>query len=216
MADVFMYADETGNLDYQQHEGASRYFGIATAVIRDHGKALNEALLLRAELHARGVGLKKGFFHATDDSHPTRKEVFSLIAEQGWRLDATMLDKHKAYDRVRKAGEVYLYKMAWYLHFKYVAPIVAAKGDRLFVVAATLGTNARKKAFESALHDVCQVQGPHGRDVHLCHWPAPTSWGLQVADYAAWAVQRKMEKGKEQYWSMIVDSLQTCFEPWAK
>ncbi|QUH05710.1 DUF3800 domain-containing protein [Saccharopolyspora erythraea] len=194
-----MYADETGNLDYQQHEGASRFFGIATAVTRHHGQALNEALMLRTELHARGVPLKKGFFHATDDSHPTRKEVFSLIAGQGWRLDATMLYKRNAYDHVRQAGEVYLYKMAWYQHFKNSALRVADPCDRLFVVAATLGTNARKKAFESALHDVCQVQGPCGRDVHLCHWPAPTSWGLQVADYAAWAVQRKMEKDEVRY-----------------
>nr|WP_211212989.1 DUF3800 domain-containing protein [Actinopolyspora mortivallis] len=214
MADVYMYADETGNLDYEQHPGASRFFGIATAVIREHGKVLNESLELRTELQARGVPLKRGAFHACDDSHPTRKEVFSLIAGQGWRFDATMLDKTNAYEYVRRDGDVRLYKLAWFQHFKFVAPRVADKGDRLFVIAATLGTNARKKAFEAALHDVCKAQGPHGRDVHLCHWPAQSSWGLQVADYAAWAVQRRLEKNETRYWEMIADSFSTCFTPW--
>ncbi|QGK72036.1 hypothetical protein GIY23_04265 [Allosaccharopolyspora coralli] len=160
--------------------------------------------------------LNKGCFHACDDSHPTRKEVFGLIADQGWRFDATMLDKDNAYPRVREAGDVYLYKLAWHQHFKFIAPRVSDPGDRLFVIAATLGTNARKKAFESALHDVCRVQGPHGRDVHLCHWPAATAWGLQVADYAAWAVQRKLEKNETRYWDMIAESFTTCFTPWSK
>lgn len=211
-----MYADETGNLDYQQHAGASRYFGIATAVIRDHATALNEALSLRVELHAAGMPLNKGYFHATDDSHPTRKQVFALIGDQGWQFDATMLNKANAYDHVRKEGEVRLYKMAWHLHFKYVAPAVAKPGDRLFVIAATLGTNARKRAFEAALYDVCRVQGPYGRSVQVCHWPASTSWGLQVADYAAWAVQRKLEKDEDRYLSMIKHKLKSCFTPWDK
>ncbi|GAB3551878.1 hypothetical protein J2S53_003908 [Actinopolyspora lacussalsi] len=216
MADVYMYADETGNLDYEQHQGASRYFGIATAVIRDHGEVLNEGLKLRTELHAKGMPLKNGAFHACDDSHPTRKEVFALIADQGWRFDTTMLDKTQAYESVRQAGDVRLYKMAWYLHFKCIAPYVAAEGDRLFVIAATLGTKARKRAFQDSLHDVCQVQGPRGRDVHLCHWPAQSSWGLQVADYVAWAVQRRLEKNETRYWEMVADSFKTFFTPWNK
>ena len=58
VADIFMYADETGNLDYEgvpdaRGGGASTYFGFGTAVFQhDHGGHLLEALMLRARLEA--------------------------------------------------------------------------------------------------------------------------------------------------------------------
>ena len=44
--------------------------------------------------------------------------------------------------------------MAWFLHFKYVAPRIAHRSDRLFVVAASLGTNAKRGALHTAVDDV--------------------------------------------------------------
>jgi hypothetical protein len=41
MPDVFMYANETANLDYQEHQGASTYFCVGTAAFSgNHGEAL--------------------------------------------------------------------------------------------------------------------------------------------------------------------------------
>ena len=50
MTEVFLYADETGNLDYQGHGkgGASAYFGFGTAISpRDHPHELWEGHKLR-------------------------------------------------------------------------------------------------------------------------------------------------------------------------
>ena len=44
MADVFMYADETGNLDYGDHNGSSQHFGVGTVVFA----VLSDTELLRA------------------------------------------------------------------------------------------------------------------------------------------------------------------------
>lgn len=43
MTDLFMYADETGNLDYQDQADSSTYFGIGTALFTgNHGTALRQ------------------------------------------------------------------------------------------------------------------------------------------------------------------------------
>ena len=77
MPDVFMYADETGNLDYQEHQGASTYFGVGTAAFSgNHGEALGGGLALRADLAAAGVKLRGGF-HAVDDSKIVRSQSWS-------------------------------------------------------------------------------------------------------------------------------------------
>lgn len=213
MTDLFMYADETGNLDYQDQPGSSTYFGVGTALfIGDHGTALGQGLALRAELAAGGLNLRRGF-HAVDDSKTVRKQVYDLISDQAPRFDTTFLYKQDAYPSVRRQGQVGLYKAAWYLHFKVISEQVTRPGDRLFVVVATLGTNKRRALLEQALHDVCVIQGPVARRVVLCHWDSAMSWGLQVADYGLWAVQRLLERGVSPFYSSIAPTLRSALTP---
>ena len=216
MAEVFMYADETGNLDYDIENGGSKYFGIGTATFfGDHANALWEGKRLRFKHAQAGVEVAKGY-HARLDSHRTRMEVFDVIKEQRPRFDTTFLAKSKAYENVRSAGELYLYKLAWYLHFKEIAKRVTTQGDTLYVIVSTLGTAARKKAFEKAIEQVCDDHAPPLRNVVVCHWNSCTSWGLQVADYGLWAVQRDLDQGDDRYMWAVRPTLETTFLPWGK
>lgn len=213
MADIYMYADETGDLALNGEKGASPYFGIGTATyVGPHGDALWAGLQLRFELEAAGLTLAKGF-HAKDDSHRTRTRVFDLVRTQAPRFDTTFLAKENAYPRVRADGQLRVYKLAWYLHFKEVARRVSRPGDTLHVIASTLQTNRRKNAVREAVQDVCD-QGPPGRSVNLCVWDGATSWGLQVADYGLWAVQRRREVGRCDWWHCVEPTLQSEFYPW--
>jgi hypothetical protein len=215
VADLFMYADETGDLDLAGTAGASRYFGFGTAVFTDgHGKELWEGLQLRCDLESRGVRLPRGF-HAKNDSHATRSEVFALIQARRPRFDTTFLLKANAYRSIREAGPVRLYKVAWYLHFKEIARQVSQPGDRLFVIVGSLQTNNKRDAIRHALEDVCaQVDD---RTIVPCIWDAPSSWGIQVADYGLWAVQRKLE-GRACSWfdPCVKPGLRSIFTPWGR
>jgi hypothetical protein len=219
VADIFMYVDETGNLDYNGSPsaaggGASTYFGFGTAVFTgDQGPNLEQGLRLRAELEAGGLNLRQGF-HAVNDSARTRSAVFPVIAKQGPRFDTTLLCKANAYPYVRAEGEMRLYKLAWYMHFKHVAQKVSTRSDRLFVIAAEFGTAARRTQAKAALEEVCRQVD---RNIILCVWSASTSWGLQVADYGLWAVQRTLE-GKTCTWydPYVKPTLATTFFPWGQ
>ncbi|MFF0729269.1 DUF3800 domain-containing protein [Streptomyces sp. NPDC004134] len=216
MAEIYMYADETGDLDMTGSKGASAYFGFGTAVFEgDHGHALWEGLQLRCQLERRGVSLPQGL-HAKNDSHTTRNEVFTLIQAQAPRFDTTFLLKENAYERVRAAGPMRLYKLAWYLHFKEIVRRVSAPGDTVYVIAASLTTNRKEGSARHALTDVCQ-QLSIDREIVLCVWNAPTSWGVQVADYALWAVQRVLEGRKCSWYEPCVEpTMATIFAPWGK
>ncbi len=85
MAAIYIYADETGDLDTSGSAGTSTYFGFGTSVfVGDHGHALWQGLQLRCALEQRGLKLPKGF-HAKNDSHATRDEVFAVVGEQAPR-----------------------------------------------------------------------------------------------------------------------------------
>lgn len=219
VADIYMYADETGNLDYDgvpdaHGGGASIYFGFGTAVFQaDHGEHLLGALKLRARLETEGVNLPKGF-HAYDDSARVRGQVFDLIKKQAPRFDTTFLYKKNAYPNVRIEGEMRLYKMAWYLHFKEIARQVSNLDDHLYVIVGEFGTAQRRQQAKLALHDVCtQVN----RQITLCVWRSVSSWGLQAADYGLWACQRSLER-KTCTWfePCIKPTLGSMYTPWGQ
>ncbi|MEV1292831.1 DUF3800 domain-containing protein [Pseudonocardia sp. NPDC049635] len=215
MAEIYMYADETGDLGLDGGPGSSAFFGIGTATfVGEHGAAIWAGLRLRFELEQSGLNLPKGF-HAKDDSWKTRGSVFSLVQQQAPRFDTTFLTKDRLYSRVKARGQSYVYKLAWFLHFKEIATQVSEPGDTLHVIASTLQTNKRKNTVREALTDVCD-QGPPGREIVLCVWDGATSWGLQVADYGLWAVQRRRESGKCEWWDCVEPTLRSEFYPFGR
>ncbi|MHB1164334.1 MAG: DUF3800 domain-containing protein [Candidatus Nanopelagicales bacterium] len=215
MADHYLYLDETGTLDFESRPGEA-YFGVGTAHFAgDHRDAIWAGHQLPVNLEASGIRLPKGL-HAKDDSHPTRAEVYSVLAEQPVRFDATLLRKEKAYDIVQRAGKVRLYKLAVWMHLKYVIPRVASRSDRVFMVAGRLQTSSHRDAIRHAVDDVCAPVG-FEQEVIPCIWEAQSSWGIQAADYALWRIQRVAEgKRVPDYTDKIEDQVDTTYYAWGQ
>ncbi len=53
-------------------------------------------------------------------------------------------------------------------------------------------------------------------DIVVAHWDSATSWGLQVADYGLWAVQRRVERVDDQYMWAVQPTLASEFLPWGR
>ena len=96
---AYIYADESGNFDFSNQPGASRYFILASVPVADH--AIETDLLeLRRELAWGGEPLTGGF-HATNDKQRVRDQVFAVLSRHDFRVDATILEKRKANPRLR-------------------------------------------------------------------------------------------------------------------
>lgn len=211
MSRIYMYADETGDLGYGSD---APYFGIGTATYcGNHSKALWQGFRLRTDLEAKGVRVQRGL-HAKNDSRATRHAMFDLITRQAPRFDTTFLAKQNAYERVASRGPVYLYKQALYLHFKEILLQVSTAGDTIYVIAGHLQTSAKRDAIYRAVHSVCGQIGTD-RTVVPCVWDAPSSWGIQVADYGLWSTQREV-LGRNSPWhnNCVEPTLQSVFRPW--
>lgn len=211
-----MYADETGNLDYKAFgtQTETGYFGFGTATfVGEHGDAIWKGVKLRTRLAASGLQVTKGF-HAKDDTGETRSEMFATIRDMAPRFDTTFLYKPNAYASVQERGQMYLYKLAWFLHVKEVALRVTNKNDKLVIIAGSFGTKQRAQQAHDAVRDVCNQIN---RSVTLCVWDAATSWGLQVADYGLWIAHRNLVgKGGKWFAECVEPSLATTFTPWGK
>lgn len=210
MSDRYVFSDEAGNFDFSHKSGASRYFILGTVTAGDC-RIGDELLQLRRDLGWRGVHLDK-VFHATDDPQAVRDEVFKVLSRGGFRIDATILEKSKAQLHLR--NERALYKMAWYLHFKFVAPEVATPADRMFVVASSLGTKKKRATFHTAVDDVVDQVSPCA-SYRVAFWPAASDPCLQVVDYCVWAIQRKWEREDARSYDLIKDKVRSEFDVWA-
>ncbi len=211
MANRYVFADEAGNFDFSNGPGASRYFILCTIAADDCG--VGDALLnLRRDLGWKGIHLDR-VFHATEDPQAVRDEVFELLSDFNFRIDATILEKCKAQPHLRTPGD--LYKMAWFLHFKYVARKVCRPIDSLFVAASSLGTKAERGAFHAAVDDVVRQVAPCASH-RVAFWPTDSDPCLQVADYCTWAIQRKWERKDDRSYVLVADKVKTEFDVWRR
>lgn len=200
MARVHIFADESGNFDFSRNPGASRFFVLTTAVFPHGHDAIAGALrTLRFELAWNGIDLRRGL-HATEDSQRVRDRVFGVLRDHDFRVDATILDKPKARPETRSSDERF-YRFAWLFHLRNVLPSLLAADSELLLVAASVGTGNRRRAFlaavESALWEATDAPA------RVAFWPASADACLQAADYCAWAIQRKWERGDERSYDLI-------------
>ncbi len=204
MARLDLFADEAGNFDFSRGQGASRYFVLTTVVFPNGHHAVAEALrALRFELAWDGVDLEREF-HATDDKQAVRDRVYEVLGRHEYRVDATILDKPKARPRIRSSDERF-YESAWFFHLTNVLPHILAPEDELHVIAASVGTRRKRDGFFRAVRSA--VTGASGARAQAAYWPAAADLCLQAADYLAWAIQRKWERGDSRSYDLIADRI---------
>ena len=93
MAKVYIFGDESGNLDFRNAQGASRYFTVTT--VTTHDCAVGADLLdLKRRLHWDGYPIGD-YFHAVSDKQIVRDEVFRLLGQHEFRIDTTLLEKSR-------------------------------------------------------------------------------------------------------------------------
>ncbi|HVQ58007.1 MAG TPA: DUF3800 domain-containing protein [Solirubrobacterales bacterium] len=216
MSRVHVFGDEAGDLVFKPAGGGvSRYFMIGTITVDDC--SIGEKILtLRRELAWEGLFLDQ--FHATSDKQRTRDRVFDLISQSDLRFDATVLDKRKAQDELRE-DPLYFYKLAWYLHFKYVASQVVDSKDELLVVASSLQIKRKRKSTKAGVREAVTEVVNQVSPTITCHCafsPAASDPCLQVADYLTWAIQRKYESEDLRSYDLVSHLVKSEFEPFKR
>jgi hypothetical protein len=152
------------------------------------------------------------YFHATEDKQAVRDRVFGEILKHKFKVQATIVEKAKAQPQVR-ASRARFYKYPWFYHFDHGIKQHVASEERLLITAASLGNRKERLTFNTALKDVMT------QTVHKARWkvdfrPAATDCGLQVADYCAWAIQRKWESGDRRSFDLIESRVTYEYELW--
>jgi len=211
MTRLYVFADEAGCFEFSRKQNASIYFILCT-ISMDSCEIGNALLELRRRLAWDGVQLGE-YFHATTDQQAVRDAVFAEIAQHRFEVHATIMEKPKAEPQVRVSRPRF-YKYGWFYHFKYVAPKIIKPTTELLTTAASLGQRKERQTFLSAINDVMtQTVRKNKWATNFC--PAAADPCVQVADYCAWALQRKWERKDQRSYDLIKDRITHEADMWA-
>ena len=185
---------------------------LVSVTVHDH--AVQEDLFeLRHELAWEGVQLREGF-HAGNDNKHVRKRVFDILARYDFRVDATLFEKRKV-EPQRRSDNAQFYGFAWYHHLTGLVSALAPESEELLVTAADIGkgSNAMRSSFASAIGSIASAVAPDCV-IKDAMWAASSAPLLQVADYCAWAIQRKWERDPSDTncYDLILDKIASEYD----
>lgn len=210
MSQIYLFSDEAGCMTFNRETNVSRFFIICTVATDDlsAGFALHE---LRHELLREGLPLNE-CFHATEDRQAVRDRVYASFNGHKFAIQATICEKAKAQPQVR-ASKARFYKYPWYYHLKHGFRRHVPDGSDIVVTAASIGTKRERATYRSALDDVVN------QNISNARWcvdfrPAIADPWLQIADYCAWAIQRKWERNDTRSYDLISDRITYEYELW--
>lgn len=200
MSRKYLFADESGNFDFRDHtkfkNGPSRFLAVGTAMIQSEDDMLCVQKALADLRHTLGWnGIRNdGEFHATTDAQVVRTAVLDVLKDQPLSIDVTILEKSKAQPHLYET-DARFYKYAWFYHLRYLAPKYFQPGDEWLIVAASVGTNKKRRAFQDAVDDVVAQCLDYRVKRQIAFWTAGSDPCLQAADYGLWSVMRDVDFG---------------------
>ncbi|QND48961.1 DUF3800 domain-containing protein [Rhizobium lusitanum] len=207
---TYIFADEAGCFTFNRNQNVSKYFIICTVTMNklDVGHALQE---LRHQLLWEKFDIGD-FFHATVDSQSVRDRVFQEILRHDFQVQATICEKAKAQPHIRQDKSRF-YKYPWFYQFKHGVAKHVDRNTRVLVTAASIGTKKERATFTTALSDVMS------QTIRNVQWavdfrPSNCDPCLQLADYCAWAIQRKWERDDNRSYALIKDRISYEYELW--
>lgn len=212
MINKYLFADESGCLNFKRGHNISKYFILCSIVTNDLSLSV-EILSLRKRLVTEKLELGD-YFHATRDKQVVRDAFFETIRDHDFKIQATIMEKSKARPDV-KVNNPTFYRHAWFYHLKHGLNGVISPEHKSLITAASLGTNKEKAAFKKALDDSIS-SSKIVTDWHSDFPSCASDPCLQVADYCAWAIARKWETdGKDtRSYDIISDKISYEHDLW--
>jgi len=210
MSTVFLFADEAGDFNFSRQPKASKYYIICTVATTSCDVA-NDLLMLKRRLAWKGAPLRD-YFHCSEDKQEIRDAVFETISHHDFTVQATIMEKSKAQPQVRPTDERF-YQYGWLYHLRHSNKRFLSPLDSIQITAASIGSKAKRVAFEDGVRDVCRQIIPKDR-FRTAFWPCQTDPCLQLADYCTWAIQRKWERGSSRSYDLIAKRINYEYELW--
>ncbi len=211
LRDLFVYVDESGNLDFSPG-GTAWYYLTAVSTFEPSFGLLDWHA---AKVEAVRAGLNLEELHASEDRQWVRDRVFNLLGSGAdvIRVDGIAAEKAKANPSVR-TPHIFYRMMARYL-VRYVARGRTSSFDRLFVFLDTIPVSRKRQDVVGALK-VAISELAAGSSYLVAERDSRGEHLLQLADYCGWALYVARERAEPRPRASIATLIHSDFEVFAR
>lgn len=203
---LYLYFDESGNLDFKQ--SGTPFFIITCAVTTrpfNAGRLLTD---LRYDLMEHGHALEK--FHACEDVQEVREAVYEILSAlpDSYRVYSAYVQKSDVPEEYRTPDAVYS-KVYELLVDRVSMYELCESVNRVIAITDALPKDAKKKQVTRPLKKYMKRRFQDvGIPYELLHHLSCSDPNLQAADYFCWAAHRDLTQGKD--WPLSVCTQSFC------
>lgn len=209
--------DEGGNFDFSKK--GTKYFTLTSITTPRTWRNLYSRLseekynLIEWGLEASTIE----YFHCSEDNRYVRSKVFDILSEEFQnnhiKIDSIVVEKAKTHPVLQSEEEFYS-RMLGYL-LKYIFSLSffeTADYKEIIVITDKIPINKKRQAVEKAIKEVLSDKlKPLCKKYKILHHNSSSHFALQIVDYCNWAVFRKWESNKDQYYKVIQPFLRSEF-----
>jgi hypothetical protein len=204
---VFAFLDEAGEYTFHAKSGSYLvYTGVITATPTLFG---HEFAALKYELLMQGHCIER--FHASEDKQFVRDRVFDIMAASNdFVIHSIIVRKNKIHPRLYKHG---VYSVAYRTMLKYL--VGGGKVDRAHIIVDTVPDKQQQTALKQTLK--LRAEEAMGQiPFSINHHSSAAHSMLQVADYCAWATQKKWQSGDVRSYDSLRGKIRNEFDLYRK
>ena len=201
---LFLYFDESGNLDFKQ--SGTPYFIMTCVAARRPFLASRQLSELRYDLMEQGLDIEK--FHACEDQDQVRTKVYSILSNtnNGYRVYSAHVEKAFVPEEYRTPEAIYA--KVFELIFDEVYEKEAAPGlVRVIAVTDKLPKDAQRRNVAGPLKRYMKRKFQKNNVPYkLLHHNSASDMNLQATDYYCWAAQRDLVQGRSWPMTKVYES----------
>ncbi len=204
---IFIFFDESGNLDFSASGTEYYFFGALTT----RNPMLLSQPLSDLKYNLIDEGLKIECFHASEDRQVVRDQVFDQLVRVGeFEYDCVIIEKRKL-DPLLHAPTKFYPQYASDLLREIFRRYDGDTEERIVVITDTIPVKKTRKAVEKTFLTYIS-QELSGRPYTVLHHRSASHSGLQAADYLNWAIHKKWTHGEMRPYDKIKHLVQSEFE----
>ncbi len=206
---VYMFLDESGNLDFS--ERGTKYF-VLTSVCIKRPFGIN-SLLESYKYDLLEWGLEQEYFHCSEDNRHVRAGVIKRIAGyvDDLRVDSVIVEKRKTAPALTMDRRFYPEMLGRLVKYVIRATPISTD-DEVIIITDTIPIQRKRQAIQRAIKVVLARMMPERPKYRLLHHDSRSHYGIQIADYCAWAIFRKHEQGDTHTYQQIREAVRSEFD----
>jgi hypothetical protein len=206
---LYIFLDEGGNFDFSAN--GTKYVTLTCVSGTRPFPWFAPLADLRYDLLEAGWDLER--FHASEDHWKVRQRAFNVISSHmtNMRVDSLIVEKRKTAPSLQPI-EVFYPRMLGYL-LKYVIEGGMRQGhNQVLIITDTLPLKKKRNAIRKGIQMTLPPMLPDNVTYEILHHASQSCVGLQLADYANWAIYRKWQSDDDSSYKRIQAAIVSEFE----